>query len=186
MSYSPWSNNPNAPKISRREYTTEKAGLAGSFISAIAYGMPAHVLSLSVLTLRVRSMGLGAVIILFFQCMNALLNPVNRAGGRIKWLLVTHTTAMFLFVTVFTGMYLNLQSISFIDNREFPGNATLPLPPGPLGYQHLIYNEPVSLVSRFMFMLNNWLADGLLVSSTFKSVNLKPIIGPSSSSIVAA
>ena len=97
--------------------------------------------------------------------MSALLSPVVRAGGNIKWLLVVHSAVMFSLVTVFTGMYLNLQSISFIDNREFPGNTALP--PGPLGYQHLVYSQAVSLVSRVMFMLNNWLVDGLLVSSIF-------------------
>ena len=95
--------------------------------------------------------------------MGALFDPVNRTSGGAKWPLVAHTAAMFLFVTIYTSMYLNLQSISFIDNREYSG-ANGGLPPGPLGYQHLIYNRAVSVVPHLMFMLNTWLADSLLVS----------------------
>lgn len=116
--------------------------------------------------------------------MSALLNPANRAGGSIKWLLVAHAAVMFSLVTVFTAMYLDLQPSSYVDNREFPGTASLPS--GPLGYQHLIYSEAISLVPRVIFMLNNWLADGLLVSSAFSSVIWASNIGQFSSFIVAA
>ena len=112
-------------------------------------------------TLRVRYTILGIVTVLFFRCMSALLNGSNK---RIQWPLVAHTVAMFSFVTVYTAMYLNIQSICFIDNREYPGTDG-GLPPGPVGYQHLIYNKAISFVPHIMFMLNTWLADGLLVSS---------------------
>lgn len=110
---------------------------------------------------------LGIVIVLFFQCMNALLNPVNRAWGGIKWPLVAHTVAIFSFVTIYTAMNLNLQLISFVDNREFPGGGVLS--PGPLGYQFFIYSKAISIVPNLTFLLNNWLADGLLVSSISNS-----------------
>ena len=98
--------------------------------------------------------------------MSALLSHANRATGGVNWLLVAHTTAMFSFVTIYTAMNTNLQSISYIDNREFPGiDDQISL--GPLGYQLFIYGEAVSVVPNIMFLLNNWLADGLLVSSAF-------------------
>ena len=100
--------------------------------------------------------------------MGALLNPVNRAWGGIKWPLVVHTVAMFSFVTIYTAMNLNLQSISYIDNREFPGGGLLFS--GPLGYQSHIYSKAMSVVPNAMFLLNNWLADGLLASSVSNSV----------------
>ena len=49
----PWSNNPNAPKISHRTYAQEKAYFAGALIAAILYGMckaPLPTPHLSVLT----------------------------------------------------------------------------------------------------------------------------------------
>lgn len=128
-------------------------------------------------------MVLGTVAILFFQCINALLSPTNQARGNIQWVLAAHTVTMFLLVTIFTAMYLTLQSIIYIDTREFPGNDTSL--PGPIGYQHFIYSEAISLVPRVIFMLNNWLADGLLVSSQFNPVTWVSNMGRSSSSIVA-
>jgi hypothetical protein len=110
----------------------------------------------------------GIVIILFFQCIGALINPVNRTSGGIKWLLVIHTVAMFLFVTVFTALNLDISSTAFVDNRAFSGiNGSTP---GPIGYQYLSYSQPTGIISTVMFLLNNWLADGLLVSLAHDSI----------------
>ena len=78
---------------------------------------------------------------------------------------MAYTAISFSFVTIFTAANLNIQSISYIDNREFPG--TDQQPPGPPGYQYLIYSAPLSIVGNLMFVLNNWLADGLLASSAY-------------------
>jgi hypothetical protein len=106
--------------------------------------------------------------------MSALLEPVNRARGGVKWGLVAHTIAMFSFVTIYTTMTLNIQSISFINNREFPGTSDdRARPPGPLGYQWLIYSTPVATVPTSMIVLNNWLTDGLL-ASVYRPLSLAP------------
>ena len=94
--------------------------------------------------------------------MRVLLSSTYRARGRTRWGLVAYTTISFSFVTIFTAINIDLQSLSYIDNREFPGNDQLP--PGPLGYQFLVYSAPLSIAANTMFLLNNWLADGLLVS----------------------
>jgi len=140
MGTTPWSNNPNAPQITDEGYFFEKAYFAGALLNAIFYGV---------------------VVVLFFRCMSALLDPVNRINRGIRWPLVAHTLAMFSFATVYTGMYLNLQSISFVDNPLYPGDDGLR--PGPLGYEEFIYNLPISYVAHIAFMLNTWLADGLLL-----------------------
>jgi len=75
---------------------------------------------------------------------------------------VSYTAVMFVVVTIFTAINLHIQSISFIDNREFPGVDGV-APPGPLGYQLYIYSQPITIVPNSMFLLNNWLADGLLL-----------------------
>ena len=80
-------------------------------------------------------------------------------------------------------MNLDIQSVSYIDNREFPGNDALP--PGPLGYQYLIYSKAISIVPNLMFLLNNWLADGLLVSFAFTWVPRVAHVSLPYSSIVA-
>jgi len=103
------------------------------------------------------------LIVLFFQCMAALLNPIHRRGEGIKWGLVSYTVATFSFVTVHTAMNLYTQSISSIDNREFL-DANGRLPPGPMGYRASIWSHPLAVIPTVMYLLNNWLADGLLVS----------------------
>lgn len=110
---------------------------------------------------------LGIVVILFFQCMSALLNPADRTKG-IRWLLVAHTVTMFLFATISTAMDLDLQSTSNSDNREFPGADELP--PGPFGYNLLLFSNALNVIPHVMFLLNNLLADGLLVSPLLGSV----------------
>ena len=117
---------------------------------------------LSVLISLVRFI-LGIVIVLFFHCLSALLSRVHRRREGTKWGLVAYTMVMFAFVTVFTAMNLNVQSDSYIDNREYPGDGDT-LPPGPIGYQALIYSDALTIIPNLMFLLNNWMADGLLVS----------------------
>ena len=109
---------------------------------------------------------------LFFRCMTALFNPVHRGTDGINWGLVCHTVAMFLVVTVGTTMQLYLQSISYIDNREFRGLRGLP--GGPLGYRWSIYSGALGIVTNIMFFLNNWLADALLVGSLSDATFTRP------------
>ena len=113
------------------------------------------------LILSVQYIILGIVIHLFFQCMGALLNPAGRTTGRVKWVLVAHATAMFSFVTIYTATNLDVQSVSYVDNREYPGGGVLPS--GPLGYEAFMDPEAVGIIRSITFFLNIWLADGLLV-----------------------
>jgi len=169
----PWSNNPNAPKIPYNRYFVEKAYLAGSLIASILYGTrkaPRPHVRPSLLTLFVLLIP-GVLIVLFFQCMTALFNPANRRRKGVKWGLASYTVLMFSFATVLTGMQLHTQSISFIDNRSFPGLGGL-VPPGPLGYQAFIWSGPLLLAPNLVFILSNWLAHGLLVSPLFAAGSL--------------
>jgi hypothetical protein len=101
------------------------------------------------------------------RCMGALFNPIDRAKG-IKWGLVAHTTAlMFSFVTIYTAHGLDLQSISYIDNREFPTSTACYLL-DLLDTSSSSTPTPSTLCPTLMFQFNNWLADGLLVSLRFK------------------
>ena len=113
---------------------------------------------LSVLNLFV----LGTLVVLFFQCMNAMLDPSTRKRGGIKWGLVYYTMVMFSCATVAIGMAQNLVSIAAIDNREFPGIKGV-LYPGPVGYQMLIDSKPLVFAPNLVSLLNYWLADGFLV-----------------------
>ena len=93
--------------------------------------------------------------------MGAFFDPVNRAKGGTKWGFIAHTAAMFSLATIYTAMSSNIQSISFIDNREFP--ASVNGVPGPVGYQFFLHSKAIGIAPTPMILLNNWLADGLLV-----------------------
>ena len=93
--------------------------------------------------------------------MSALLNPVNRARGGIK-LLVAHSVAMFLIVTAITVIYLNAQNVSYTRTRSCG-------PYSPFEQEiNFLYSGP-GYAFRFLFPLNQSLADGLLVSDVFSS-----------------
>ena len=178
----PWSNSSNAPQIPYDLYRDEKTILAGFLMSAPLYGMSSRAFVYFILT-SVWSVILGIVIALFFQCMMALLDPVNRAREGVKWGLVVHTTAMFSFATIYFGMGLNIQSLCFVDNREFAEGGLYSS--GPTGYKIVLYRKAISLIPNTLFLVNGWLADGLLVSSALISVPQTFDICHPSSSIVA-
>ena len=159
----PWSNNPYAPKIPDVLHLEEKANFAGVLIASMLYGAPKTPRS----SIRAQSFHwyvLGIIIVLFFQCMTGLFDSTHRRGERVKWGLGSYTTIIFSLVTILTAMNLHIQSIAYIDNREFRGNEGA-LFSGPLGYQVFISPEAISIIPSVSFTLSNWLADGLLVSS---------------------
>jgi len=115
----------------------------------------------------------------------ALLNPAHRREEGIKWWPVSYTMAMFSFVTVYTAMYLHNLSMSFIDNRQDLHTPFVTFS-GPLNYQSKIPHMPLGLLRNVMFNLNNWLADGLLVSSLMpRSLSLVPNVFSAPRSTVA-
>jgi len=104
--------------------------------------------------------------VLFFNCMIALFNPANRRGQGIKWGLVSYTVVMFSLATVFTGIRVHILSISYIDNRNFVG--------GPNQYELAVAYKAMAVIPRAAQRLNNWLADGLLVGSSFDAAATRP------------
>ena len=101
-----------------------------------------------------------------FKCMAMLFHPAYHRGEGIKWGLVCYTATIFSLLTVHNGINLNIRSISYIDNRNFPGINGI-TPPGPFGYQWSIAPSALNITPNVMFALCKWLADGLLVSSLF-------------------
>lgn len=154
--------------------------MCGIFVAAIIYGMLAYTRWYHLLTHYIP----GVILVLFFRCMGALLNPAGHRKEGIRWGLVAHTVAMFVFLTINVCINFALQSISYVDDREFSGGSTTPR--GPYGYQAgLLRSNPMNSVPNMMFYLNLWLADGLLVSSVSNPVIRMFHTGHSPSSIVA-
>lgn len=119
--------------------------------------------------LTIQSAVLGIAIVLFFRCMNTLFNTVNRPSGTVKWPLVAHTLAMFSTLTASMALYLDTQSVAYIDNRNAPGDDDLSFP-GSWVYQDFHYSKATSFALTITILLNMLLADGLLVSFAFNPV----------------
>ena len=171
-----WQNGPKilthhsshtSPTLRRRTILPELSS-AQSYMVRLLIHLPIFVY------LVLRSIILGVVVVLFFRCMGALLHPAHCVREGVRWGLVAYTVAVFSFVTIFTATILDMKSICYIDNRGFTGTDTLP--PGPLGYDYLVSSKTVFLVPGIMFLLNNWLADGVLVSSALDSVTWVPYV----------
>ena len=118
---------------------------------------------------------------LFFQCMATLLSPANPIRKPTRWALAAHTVALFLFFTIPLGINFDYLSMDYINNREFPGNDEFP--PGPVGYGNLLSPGATTTVLDAMFPLNQWLADGLLVSTILNLVTSVYDVGRSCSCI---
>lgn len=120
---------------------------------------------------------------MFFQCIGVLLSPTNPIQRGMKWALVVHTVAMFIFITIPIGIYLNGLSVAYINDRRFPGGGEYP--PGPIGYTYIISTEATTTVLNVMIPLNQWLADSLLVGPSSNSVASLFNVGRPSSCTVA-
>ena len=114
--------------------------------------------------------------------MGVLLSPANPVKRGVKLALVSHTVAMFAFLTIPVGLNANSLSVCYINDREYPGNESLP---GPIAYNYVLERKTETFVFDAMFPLNQWLADGLLVRLVLNSVAEVIKIGCSLSCIVA-
>ena len=74
---------------------------------------------------------------------------------------VFHRDHVFSLATLHTATTMNFLSISYIDNREFPGDGRYV--PGPIGYQGTVSLRPINVIPFATVPVNSWLADGLLV-----------------------
>ena len=113
-----------------------------------------------------------------------MIYPANNIGKGVKWGLVAHTVALFLFLTIPIAINRYLTSAGYIDGRNFPG--TDDTPPGPFGYGYTFApNVPIMVIHNVMFPLNQWLTDGLLVSTVPSEIARAPYVVHSSSYTVA-
>ncbi|KAJ8072805.1 hypothetical protein PM082_016364 [Marasmius tenuissimus] len=124
--------NPNAPQVPPELFLLEHYDFAGIQLSEIFYGI---------------------TIVLFFQCMLALLRP--RHGRKPNYFLALYTFVLFGLGTTFTAINGRLLQLAFVDNRAIEG--------GPEAWQLLNYSTARPLTANAVFIIANWLADGLLL-----------------------
>jgi len=104
--------------------------------------------------------------------MSTLLNLAYRNKEGIRWGLVSYTVVMFSVVTVVNATSFDLESVTDIDNRKFPGGqyGSSSFLPGPTGYSIFINSTALAVAPNLASLLNYWLADALLVSPSFDFV----------------
>ncbi|KAL4261200.1 hypothetical protein AB1N83_006841, partial [Pleurotus pulmonarius] len=101
----------------------------------------------------------GITIVLFFQCMIALLNQRQRHPiVTYNPFLAGYTFLLFSFNTVFVAMNMHNSRLAYIDHDDFPG--------GPALFTLSRYSTAIAVVPNAAFILSNWLADGLLLYRT--------------------
>ena len=133
------------------------AYFSGNFVGAVSYGTPIHV-SKCTCSLHCSSVILGIATTLFFQCMWALLNPVNRTVKGVEWGLLAHTVILFSTATVL--MLINL-IVQFMFHTDFRGSGSSGgFTPSIAG---VFFYSPMAPTTSLLFLFNQWLADGFLV-----------------------
>ena len=115
--------------------------------------------------------------------MTALLGSANRTRKANSWGLIAHTVAMFSVATIPLAIVLFVLSAAYINGREFVDTDGVPL--GPLGYLSLPKFYVAGIVTDSGVEVNQWLADGLLVSPTLNSATQVPNVSRFHSCIVA-
>ena len=106
-----------------------------------------------------------------------------REGNKWEWGLLAHTVALFLVTSTSVALTLYGLEESYINGREYTGGDGIP--PGPYGYQYLPEFVAVRFVTDSAVQMNQWLVDGLLVSSTPNSATRISNLGCLYSCIVA-
>ncbi|KAL0059241.1 hypothetical protein AAF712_014019 [Marasmius tenuissimus] len=108
----------------------------------------------------------GIIVVLVFQCAAAVLSSSNK-NMRIPMLI--YVAFMFALGTIFTALNLNGLQDRYIQFRNFPEG-------GPLGYGLSQFSSWRSILANTVYIVSNWLADGLLIYRCFVIWNRRKAI----------
>lgn len=95
----------------------------------------------------------GMVLVLYVNCMRGLWRM--RKYRKHAYLLMTHSTIVFILNTLFCASADRVLELTFVDNDDFPG--------GPLAWLNLESYIPVDVLGTITFCIVNWLLDALMV-----------------------
>lgn len=126
----------NTPDESSIQLFTEKTWLQGAIMTGVAYGV---------------------VLTLFIMCFYLLISRRTRSNSHRNIAFLIYITTMFIMGTLFMAACAEMTQLSFVDNRNYSG--------GPAQYESDMFSIPVDNLGNVAYVVANWLADGLLVSS---------------------
>jgi hypothetical protein len=107
----------------------------------------------------VASTAYGIMFTLYLICCYFLrLQITNKQGERRSVFLICYITAMFVFGTIYVATTTQATMDSYVYHANFPG--------GPSAYNNLVlFSAPIGIINTVSYVLANWLADAMLVSS---------------------
>lgn len=148
----PRMNSSYAPAEPAAALWAERSALAGSELMCVAYGMEHYMYKW--IFIAHNELSLGAVVILFFQCTDALTRRPSRSNR--QWITFGFLCATFVFASGAVGFQLRWSEMTFIDDRAYPG--------GPLAFDTRFFNTWIPMAGNSCPIIVNWLTDALLVS----------------------
>jgi len=87
-----------------------------------------------------------------------MLQMSHKQEKRRSVFLIGYITAMFVLGTIYVGTTTHATMVSYVYYANFPG--------GPSAYNNLVlFSAPIGIINTISYVLANWLADAMLVSS---------------------
>ena len=108
----------------------------------------------------VASTAYGIMFTLYLICCYFLiLQMTHEQAKRRSVFLICYITAMFVFGTIYVATTTHaVTMVSYVYYANFPG--------GPSAYNNLVlFSAPIGIINTVSYVLANWLADAMLVSS---------------------
>jgi hypothetical protein len=108
----------------------------------------------------VASTAYGIMFTLYLICCYFLILQMTHKEGpkQRSVFLICYITAMFIFGTIYVATTTQATMVSYVYYANFPG--------GPSAYNNLVlFSAPVGIINTVSYVLANWLADAMLVSS---------------------
>ncbi|KAH9474307.1 hypothetical protein JR316_0012765 [Psilocybe cubensis] len=115
--------------------------------------------------------GYGVVLTMYFLCVRQLLKTMDSSNRIQRIALLTYTSLITLFGTLFVAACTRMTELSFVDYRLYPG--------GPAAFENDMFSIPVDELGNVAFVLANWFADALMVwrcINMYRSTNYPTIL----------
>jgi hypothetical protein len=108
----------------------------------------------------VSSVAFGVVVTLFCMCFSVLYRQAaTRERSRQRIILWVYICIVFILNTLFIAANSKFTELAFIDDRNYPG--------GPAQFENDMWSIPIDEVNNVVFVLQNWMNDGMIVSVVF-------------------
>lgn len=108
--------------------------------------------------MRILNHHIGIHAAVFAQCLYHIWPRSVKRGTKNNWFLITFIWILFVMGTINFACNTRMTQLMFIDNRAFPG--------GPMAWFMTNYGNGVNTAGNAGYIIANFLADALLVSSS--------------------